>query len=269
MILADMHSHSDFSGDCKTPMGSMIESAIKKGLKYYAITEHHDLDFPECGVDFTLDIHNYMLAIKNQQIHTPNNFDLLIGMEFGFQSHLKGILRQYCEKYPFDFIIGSCHLASNGKDPYQQDYYEGLTRDEGYMKYFEAIYKGVTEFDDFDTLGHMDYVIRYWRGQGTKLYELSAFKDIIEAILETLIRKDKSLEVNTMGYFHKLGGPNPNYSVLTRYFEMGGELLTIGSDAHVPDNIGYEFELVESELKKIGFRSYTTYKNRKPIQLGF
>lgn len=264
-----MHSHSDFSGDCKIPMDIMIESAIKKGMNYYAITEHHDIEFPECGIDFTMDIPAYIEAITKRQSQAPETLTLLSGMEFGFQPHLIDNLKEILKKHSFDFIIGSCHLASNGKDPYQQDYYDGLSRNEGYMKYFEAIYNGVRQFDDFDTLGHMDYVIRYWRGESPKNYDYKTFEDIIEATLETLIKKDKALEVNTMGYHHKLGGPNPNYHVLTRYFEKGGRLLTIGSDAHMPENIGYEFEQVEYELKKIGFRSYTTYKNRKPIQLGF
>ncbi len=160
------------------------------------------------------------------------------------------------------------HLAK-GKDPYQKDYYDGLTKEEGYRQYFEAILDGVTLFDDFDTLGHMDYVIRYWRKDGHKIYSYSEYTDVLDAILKTLIKKDKALEVNTMGYNHKLDGPNPSYEVLTRYKELGGELLTIGSDAHLAENIGYRFQDTEARLKAIGFTSYTVYKNRKPIQISF
>lgn len=269
MIIADMHTHSHFSGDCKATMDEMVSEAIKKGLKYYAITEHHDIEFPECGIDFELNTESYIRHITSYKEKMPKDFELLIGMEYGMQPHLVGILDEMTERYPFDFIIGSNHLAANGKDPYQADYYDGLTRNQGYMLYFEAILASVTHFDSFDTLGHMDYVNRYWRKDDIKIYNYSEFADIIDAILRTLIRKDKALEVNTMGNKHKLNGPNPSYEVLSRYFELGGELLTIGSDAHTPGNIGYYFDETEAKLREIGFKSYTVFKKRQPIQIPF
>lgn len=268
MILTDLHTHSDFSGDCKIPMKEMVSSAINKGITYYAITEHHDIEFPECGIDFTFDIEAYFKYFKEFEQSMPKGFHLLSGMEFGLQTHLNGTLSELNAKYPFDIIVGSCHLAQ-GIDPYQPEYFEKYDRDEGYRIYFEEILNCVETLDEFDTLGHMDYVIRYWRGEGSNKYSILDFDDVITSILKTLIRRDKALEINTAAYKYKLNQPHPPYDVLTRYHELGGELLTIGSDAHLPKNVATSFEVVEENLKSIGFKSYTTYVERKAIQLGW
>lgn len=268
MILTDMHNHSHFSGDCKIPLIDMVTKGRSLGLKYMAITEHHDIDFPECGIDFTLDIEQYLEAIIPLSKSFDHNFNLLVGIELGMEPHLHDKLNTIATAHPFDFIVGSCHLAG-GIDPYQKEYFEHRSRDVGYQVYFEDILKNVSSFDGFDTLGHLDYVIRYWRGDHHRTYNYKDFGDILDAILKTLIRRDKALEVNTAGYVHKLNQPNPAYDVLSRYHELGGELLTIGSDAHRTENIMSSFDVVEEKLKAIGFKSYTTYQNRQPIQIGF
>lgn len=268
MIIADMHSHSDFSGDCKIPLTDMIAKAKSLGLNYYAITDHHDLEFPECGINFELDLDSYMEHISAVSNSMTSEFTLLKGVEFGLQPSIGSTLDGLATKYDFDFIIGSSHLA-NGKDPYQKDFYEGLTRNEGYKMYFEATLDNINSTNAFDTLGHLDYAIRYWRGDDHRKYDYKDFQEIFDAILKTLIKKGKSLEVNTSGYLQKLDQPNPSYDVLTHYHQLGGELITIGSDAHLPQNIMSNFDLTEKKLRQIGFKSYTIYKQRQPIQLDF
>lgn len=269
MIIADMHTHTDLSGDCNSPIKAMIEAAKLKGLQYYAVTDHHDIDYPECGLDFNLDLQaSTDQLIKERSFNTTDDFTLLRGIEYGLQLHLKDDLSSLTKKTDYDFIIGSCHLAG-GIDPYDQTFFNGRSRDEAYQFFFENTLECITHLNGFDALGHLDYVIRYWRRDNHRKYVYSEFGDVLEGILSTLIRKDIALEVNTAGYPHKLDQPHPSYDVLTRYHEMGGELLTIGSDAHLPQNVATHFDVVEERLKAIGFKSYTTYIDRKPIQLGF
>lgn len=268
MIITDMHNHTDFSGDCHIPMATMIQSAKNKGIKYMTITEHHDIDFPDIGINFELNIPTYITTITDFIAKQPKDFHLLIGIEFGMQSHLNANLRQIVKDYPFDFIIASNHLV-NGKDPYDKSYFDGLTRDEGYLKYFECLLNNITLFNDFDSLAHLDYVIRYWRGDHNRRYNYHDFKEIIDAILKMLIKKDKALEVNTSGYRNQLNQPHPSYDVLRRYYELGGELITIGSDAHRAEDLGSNFDIVEANLKSIGFKSYATFIKRKVLQIGF
>ena len=153
-------------------------------------------------------------------------------------------------------------------DPTDANYFINRTRDQGYLFYFENMLACVENLEGFDSLGHMDYVIRYWRMDDHKKYEYKAFSEILDAILAALIRKDIALEVNTAGYPYKLNQPHPSYEVLERYHQLGGRLLTIGSDAHLPVNVASHYAIVEERLKGIGFDSYTVYEQRVPRQIG-
>jgi len=268
MIIADMHTHSHLSGDCLVPIEDMIKAAQLKGLKYYAVTDHHDIDFPECGIDFFLNLEAANATIQPlKELNTPS-FQLLQGIEYGLQPYLKDDLKQLSRTSDYDLIIGSCHLG-DGVDPYDKAYFQNRTKEEGYRIYFESTLRCVEEMDGFDVLGHMDYAIRYWRGEGPRQYKYSDYEQLFDAILQTLIRKDIALEVNTAGYPYKLNQPHPAYDVLSRYHQLGGQLLTIASDAHLAANIASHFDLVEEKLKSIGFKSYTTYIKRQPLQIGF
>lgn len=268
MIVADMHSHTDFSGDCQIPYSEMIEQAIKSSLKYYAITDHHDIDFSVLDPDFTIDPTTYFPALVNIEKKYNDRIRIIKGIEYGLQPHLVDTLSELVQSYDYDYILGSNHLAY-GEDPYDKTFFEGLTKTEGYQKFFEATLENIQLTKDIDALAHLDYAIRYWRGEGIRQYTYSEHAEVLDAILKTLIRQDIALEVNTAGYIQKLEQPNPSYDVLSRYHELGGELLTIGSDAHLPQNIKSHFDIVEERLKQIGFKSYTVYLERKPTQISF
>ena len=135
-----------------------------------------------------------------------------------------------------------------------------------YRHFFEVTLKRLEAYDCFDTLGHLDFVVRYGPNRN-QFYDFKTYGDIISAILELLIRKDKALEVNTGGFKYGLGHPNPCEDVLKRYRELGGRLLTVGSDAHVPGFVGYEFDRTAELLKEIGFREYALYRKRVPQML--
>lgn len=135
--------------------------------------------------------------------------------------------------------------------------------EERYRHFFEVSLKRVEAYDCFDSLGHLDFVVRYGPNKN-RFYEFGRYEEIISAILEVLIRKDKALEVNTGGFKYKLGHPNPSEDILKRYRELGGKLITVGSDAHVPGFVGYEFDRTAELLKSIGFREYALYRRRVP-----
>jgi len=268
MIRSDLHNHTHFSFDSQASMPDMIKAAQEKGLNTLAFTDHHDIDFIYEGLSGELDVVNYIHAIEDFRATLTDDFNLLTGIEFGIEKHLHEPLRQLARRHDFDFIICSTHFAK-GKDPYDPTYFDGLSRNEGYFSIFEDTLFNISHFEDFDALGHLDYVIRYWRRDLNKKYSYADFSDVFDAILSTLIRKDKALEVNTSGYVYKLDQPHPSYEVLKRYKQLGGELLTIGSDAHRPENIAVSFDVVEKHLKNIGFKSYTIFQKRVPTQIGF
>jgi histidinol-phosphatase (PHP family) len=118
----------------------------------------------------------------------------------------------------------------------------------------------------FDTLGHMDYIVRYGPNQN-RCYSYEAYADCLEPTLRYLIENGKCLEVNTGGLKYGLGQTNPGTEVLRRYRALGGELLTIGSDAHEPRYLAYEFDRTAQLLRELGFRWYTVFEQRRGQQL--
>ena len=263
-MIYDCHLHTEFSGDSNTPISLQIEKAIELGMKEMCITDHHDYDSGFCDCDFILDIPTYLTSLRMLQAEYRDRIRINIGIELGLQDHLKEYLEHFVKRYgdSFDFIIGSSHLA-HGKDPYQKNYFEGITEEEGYREYFESILENIAAFDGFDVYGHIDYVVRYGPNKNAN-YSYQKYADIIDEILKALIIKGKGIEINTGGFKYGLGHPNPAEDIIKRYHELGGEIITIGADAHQPEHVAFDFEKVPSILKEAGFTHYTVFKNRKP-----
>jgi len=270
MINADLHMHSSFSGDSQEDMDRMIQKALAIGFKTICFTEHMDMDFPKNSIDpddiFELDTDSYLkyfLEIKEK--YSNSGINLLFGVELGLQPHLAATHLQYVHRYPFDFVIGSEH-TTNRQDPYYPDYYANRSEYEAYSEYFQDIADNIDAFSDFDSLGHLDYVVRYGPNRNLE-YSYSKYSDYIDSILNKLISKNIALEVNTGGFKYNLGEPNPSVDIIRRYKEFGGELITIGSDAHDHSRIGADFDKVYSILSNLGYKYYTIYENRKPRQI--
>ena len=128
---------------------------------------------------------------------------------------------------------------------------------------FESILENISAYDGFDVYGHIDYVVRYGPNKNRE-YSYGRYKDILDEILKKLISMGKGIELNTGGYHYGLGEPNPCTAVIRRYRELGGEIITIGADAHTPDKIACAFDKAASVLEACGFRYYTIFKDRKP-----
>lgn len=269
MIKADIHVHTSFSSDCDEPMENQINSAISKGITTLCITEHMDFDFPkssiEDGCDFILDTPEYQKCHQTLKDKYHDRINLLFGVELGLQPHIADTLKDYAKSYPFDFIIGSEHIT-NKKDPYYASFYEGRSEYEAYCEYFDDICTNIDVFSDFDTLGHLDYVVRYGPNKN-KDYSYSKYSDYIDEILKRLVNKGIALEINTGGYKNGLNSPNPCKDIVLRYKELGGELITIGSDSHSSNRIAADFDKVEAMLNECGYKYYTYFENRKPKML--
>ncbi|MDO5345941.1 MAG: histidinol-phosphatase HisJ family protein [Lachnospiraceae bacterium] len=264
-IICDFHMHSSFSGDSDTPMEDMVKSAISLGLTEICFTEHLDLDYPaDCG-DFSLDLEQYTTQLFRLREQYKASIRIRLGLEMGMQPHLGSRYASIIQSYPFDFLIASQHLL-DGYDPYFRDFWETHEEKAVYRRYFESILENLKNMPDYDTLGHLDYIVRYGPTKN-QFYCYEDYAEEIDALLRYLISEGKCLEVNTAGLKYGLGHPNPEESVLRRYRELGGERITIGSDGHIPEHIAYDFLKAEEILKGLGFRYYTIFRQRKPAEL--
>lgn len=257
----DQHMHCNFSGDSDALPEDMIKAGIAHGLSGICFTDHLDYDYPEEPNIFLLDFDNYFKVLSDLREKYTDKISVNIGIELGLQTQAAGQNLAVAEKYPFDFIIGSSHVV-NHMDPYYPEFFAGRDEDAAYMEYFESVLENINSDVDFDVYGHIDYVVRYGPNKNA-FYTYEKFKDIIDEILTQLISKGKGIEVNTGGFKYGLGHPNPTEDIIKRYRELGGEIITMGADAHVPEYVAYEFDKTAQIIKNCGFKYYTVFKNRK------
>lgn len=264
----DYHMHTHNSGDSKAPMEEMILSSIKRGLTEICFTEHLDLNYPLLPDlppnAFDLDVESY----RNEYLHYKEKYAgqiiLNFGVEIGMQDDCVNENTAFIKNGDFDFVIASQHLL-NKRDPFYSDFWEADTVDNIFKKYFEVTLEDITYFTDFDVLGHIDYISRYVP-KGDHTYSYERYNELIDAILEQLIRHDKGLDLNSkvLAYTDMNLLPNPCPEIIKRFKDMGGKIITFGSDAHTPDRVATHFEDMVDIVRSCGFTEYYTFKKRIP-----
>ncbi|MBP3462856.1 MAG: histidinol-phosphatase HisJ family protein [Tyzzerella sp.] len=257
---ADYHMHTSFSYDSDSSPGEMIQAAIQKGLKTICITDHHELDYIEPGWEQNLEQYHNML--RKVQEKYQSQIEILAGIEFGMQLHTGERYAQVARSFSYDFILASVHIF-DGYDPYYPGYFDDKTDEEGYRRAFEITLENVRNMSEYDSLGHIDYIVRYGNYK-EETYSYSENADYIDEILRHLIQNGKGLEVNTAGWKSGLSFAHPRQDILKRYRELGGEIITIGSDAHSPEHLAYDFHKIKDYLEACGFKYYTEFRQRKP-----
>ncbi|WP_143320941.1 histidinol-phosphatase HisJ family protein [Clostridium sp. HBUAS56010] len=260
-MLPDYHFHTLFSGDSETPVRAQLDQAVRLGMKSLCVTDHHDYDV-DSDIDFTLDISQYFQTMTRLKEEYKKKLDLRIGIELGLQTHLKEYFQELLAANPFDYVIGSTHFI-NRKDPVYPEFFEGRKEEEAYLQYFQVTLDNLKNLTTYDTAGHMDYIIRYGPGKADN-YHYKQYRDVFDEILKAIISNGKGIECNTAGFRKGIHQPNPGKEILTRYRELGGEIITLGSDAHIPEDMGADFDRARDLLLSCGFAYYTEFKQRKP-----
>ena len=261
-MLWDTHMHTHHSGDSDALMPDMIQAAVRQNLDGICFTDHFDYDYPDDPNLFLLDFDSYIKEVRSFQDTCRDRLSIRLGIEVGLQPHITKINRKAVTGHPFDFVIGSSHVV-HGIDPYYPKYYEGRSEKTAYREYFESILENLNTYSDFDVYGHLDYVVRYGPTSNEN-YDWREYQDVIDEILRKLVSLGKGIELNTGGFKYGLGHPNPTEEIIRRYRELGGDIITIGADAHKPEHVAFDFAKVPSILKDAGFDYFTVFRERKP-----
>lgn len=268
MLPADYHMHTHNSGDSDAPMKDMIESSIQRGLKEICFTEHLDYDYPEFedlplgtfDLDYKAYHDEYLLYKEKYKGQIKINF----GVEVGMQPHIAQKNLDFVKDGGFDFVIASVHLIDK-RDPFYGGFWDTDSVENNFKRYFELTLENIKLFNDFDVLGHLDYLSRYVP-EGDTTYNYQRFKEQIDEILLYLIEHDKGLDFNSKALsYGDSFSPNPCPDALKRYHELGGRIITFGADAHNPEKVGVKFEEAVEIAKACGFTEYYTFDKRKPI----
>ena len=163
-------------------------------------------------------------------------------------------------RYQFDFIILSVHQVED-KEFWTQDFQKGRTQKEYNERYYEEMLDLVKNYKNYSVLGHMDLIKRYDKAGD---YPFEKIKPIVEEILKIVIADGKGIEINTSSHRYGLSDTMPSGEILKLYRELGGEIITIGSDSHKPEHLGAYIRETETLLKEMGFKWFCTYRNMQP-----
>lgn len=265
----DYHIHSEYSMDSNTPMEDIIKSAIEKNLKAICITDHVDLGSGIDNVDHSFDTKAYFKHIDSLKEKYADEVELFAGVELGMQTHVIEKSNAFIEESEnfrkFDYILMSIH-GVNEKDIAMDRFTDGLDPLEALKSYYEAMYACVKDFDNFDMLGHIDYIDRYF-SNFDEIPDFESYKAYVEPVLKVLIEKDKGMEINTAGLRYNLGYFHPKLEILKMYKDLGGTVLTLGSDSHTPETLSFAYDEIVSAIKEIGFDSLYIFKERKRIKV--
>lgn len=259
--ISDSHVHSDCSRDGADPTMMMCENAARLGLYALTMTDHC-----ECNAYYTeaydrsirqsfFEAHK-AAAVFRERLH------VFAGVEVGQPMQDLTAAEDVLNACEFDFALASVHNVKNLKDFFELDYSK-IELNDALNRYFDEILETI-EWGRFDSLSHLTYPWRYIVGEHGLTIQDELYEDKIDEILKQLIRKRKSLEVNTSGFRQKLGETMPNEIILRRYRELGGKMITLGSDAHRWADVGAGIEQGLALLRKIGFTHFTIYVQHQP-----
>lgn len=260
---ADCHIHTIVSPDSKTPLKEICKSACEKDINCITITNHFEYYTGKKDGKISMDIsfiENSLKEVNEAAEEFKGKLEILFGMELG-QAHMwSEAVNKIINKYPFDYLIGSLHKIED-IDLKNWSYTEENIEEQS-LRYLKEL-RVLAEKGEYDCLGHLDLIKRYAARQNKKVNLMKLYKDKIAEILNIVIERGKGIEVNTSGLRQEARETMPSLQIVQLYKELGGEIITIGSDSHNEKDVGEGYEESISLLKKAEFSQIAVYRERK------
>lgn len=256
--------HSEHSIDCKVPVIDRCRQAVELGLAEICVTDHLDFVPLDKGFGYYRP-DTYFADVTRSRSEYDGRVRLRAGVEVGEWHRYAAQARAIVDAYPYDFVIGSLHFLGEEESGLVLEalYFEGKTEQDAYEAYFTELL-AMVRHGGFDVIGHIDVPKR----AGFSVYgdyRCGDFEEPIRAVLKAAVESGIGIEINTGTARRPVGIPSPDVDVLTWYRELGGEILTVGSDAHRPDQMTHGFEVVPAMLEAAGFDAVTCFERRKPF----
>lgn len=267
MLFTDNHIHSLCSPDGHNSMTEMMEASYKAGVRHMCFTDHCDMDNYLTGVpdpdcfSFRDEMNaNFAESVKAK----PDDMTLCLGLELGEGNHNPELAAEIASSPELDFVLGSLHNLRGTVDFYEMDY-----PDEKFCRDILDLYMDelleLAELPSFDVMAHIGYPVRYIRKSGfTSDMNMKTHGDGLKALMKKLIENGKGMEINCAGYRNKyLNDSVPTFDILREYKDMGGEVITVGSDAHRIDQTGGGLDKGFDILRSLGYKYVTVFEKRK------
>ncbi|MCX7681004.1 MAG: histidinol-phosphatase HisJ family protein [Anaerolineae bacterium] len=261
MLPPDYHIHTRFSCDSQAEMDAVCRAALARGLREIALTDH--VDFGPADPPDYFRPSEYFAAIERCRERYGDRLTIRAGAEVGEPHLFDGQARAALSQGRVDFIIGSAHYADGLQVAWEAPFFEQPLR-QAYEAYFLQVVRVAAE-GDFDVLGHLDLVKRDAYKFGKPYDGPEPYADMIRTALRYLVERGKGLEINTSPLRRGMGEPCPSLHILRWYRELGGEIITIGSDAHTAEAVGADFELALEIARSVGFTRLATFEERRIV----
>lgn len=277
MNLIDCHTHTQFSVDSDADINEMIKRACDLGLAAYAITDHCECNrwyseehYPGEETyhyfNFGRDFENSVSAVTRLKEKYAGKLNLICGVEMGQATQDFEVAEKILNDNRLDFVIASMHQLPKTEDfafiNYREYSIDGIY--DLLERYFNEIYK-LCKWGKFDVLGHLTYTLRYIKGNFGIDADISRYNEIIAESFRALIQNGCGIEINTSGLRQNYGDTFPSLKYVKLYRELGGEILSVGSDAHTVEDLGKGVANGAEIAKAAGFTHLCYFKRRKPV----
>ena len=259
-LQVDYHVHSDLSVDAHAGVEAMCRRAVEIGTTEIVFTEHYDTEPADDGYGF-YSYEKSRDAVHRMRESFADRLSVKLGVEVDYQPVYEAHIAEFLDGKDYDFVLGARHWLDGALIGH--GYCEGKTEGKSYARYFESVLP-VVESRLFDVLAHIDLIKRH----GTERYgpfNVEKWMKWIEPILRKLVETGVGLEINTSGLRQAPCEPYPGVAVLERYRELGGTIVTIGSDAHRVEDVGAGIRTGMELARKAGFTAMTIFDRRKPV----
>ncbi len=263
--LIDMHVHSDNSPDGMHSPMYICECAVKNNLGAIAITDHCEVDkfFEEKYNNMIF--HSFFECSKARNAF-EGDLLVLVGLEIGQPHSNIALADRIVKHHSYDYILGSIHTPDGFDKDIKEIEYDKLD----VYKFMEGYFLQLTEiakWDGCDALAHITCPMRRIQGKYNIDFDYSRIEAVTDNLLKTMISYGKALEINTSGLRQNIGLTMPDVNIIKRYGELGGKLITIGSDAHDANDCGKGITEGIKIAKDCGFEKITFYVNREILEL--
>ena len=219
------------------------------------VTEHWDYDYPTFPQAFHFNVAEYA-----QDVAKVRSELVLMGIEIGMMPHLVEKNTALAQSADFDYVLCSIHCVQ-GFDIYAQEFYKGKTKKQAVEEYLKDMLTCVKSHPELDSLGHIDYIARYWPWKEVPALTLDDAPGLFDEVFHALAQREIPMELNTRR-FPLPGVIEELRPIYQRYKECGGKYLTLGSDAHYTSAIGSNIKEAAALARDWGFVPIY-YKNRK------
>ncbi len=273
-MLADYHVHSMFSDDSWYTPEKVVEDAWKSNLDEICFTDHVDYGIKPDWEDalsakvmegqrvLNVDYEAYFPCIADLRDRWADRISIKAGLEFGVQTHTIPQFNALWNKYAdeFDFVLLSIHQVGD-LEFWTGEFQEGRTQEEYNLAYYQELYDVATSFAHWSVLAHVDLIKRY---DPAGIVNFPANRDLVAATLEHTITRGKGIELNTSSVRYGLTDSQPAREILELYRDLGGNVITLGSDSHRPEHLGAYIRHFQHYLASLGFEGFHTFDKMEP-----